>query len=108
MRWHVELNENGTPVRVEHVDDEGVATTTVRELAAETHGGHARASTDEIERALGRLADEGLGDVVPGVERSFEINEGVSVVVVGLEDADTDDQCARCRRNGIATTGSPR
>lgn len=22
MRWHVELNENGTSLRVEHVDDE--------------------------------------------------------------------------------------
>lgn len=54
MRWHVELNESGTALRIEHVDDGAVALRTAREFAAEAHGGHARASTEEIERALGR------------------------------------------------------
>jgi hypothetical protein len=100
MRWHVELHENGTPLRVEHVDDEDVALSTARELAAEAAGGHARASAEEIERVLGRFAEEGLGEIEPGLEETYDINDGVSVVVAGLEDADTDEDCWKCRQVG--------
>jgi hypothetical protein len=97
MRWHVELNEDGNTLHVEHVDDEQVAMSTARELAAEARGGHSRASADEIERAVGRLADEGIGEVEPGIDRVYEINGDVRVVVAGLADADTNDDCWRCR-----------
>ena len=97
MRWHVELNESGTALRVEHVDDQDIAMSTARELAAEARGGHSRASADEIERTVGRLADEGFGEIAPGDGQIYAINDGVSVVVAGLEDADTDDDCWRCR-----------
>lgn len=97
MRWHVELNEGGTVLRVEHVEDEGIALSTAREFAAQAGGGHSRASADEIERVVGKLADEGLGEIEPGVDRTFAINDGVAVVVAGVEDADTDEDCWRCR-----------
>lgn len=97
MRWHVELNENGTPLQVEHLDDEQVALRTAQELAAEARGGHSRASDEEIERAVGRLADEGLAEIEPGIDQIYDINADVSVVVAGLEDADTDDDCWKCR-----------
>jgi hypothetical protein len=97
MRWHVELNESGTSLRVEHVDDEQVAMSTARELAADARGGHSRASSDEVERTVGRLAEEGLGEVGPGLDRTYAINDNVSVVVAGLPDADTDDDCWKCR-----------
>src|SRR5688572_21933291 len=96
MRWHVELNETGTPLHVEHVDDEDVALSTARELAAEARGGHSRASDEEIERALGRLADEGIEDIEPGLDHAFDINKDVAVIVAGLDDADTDDDCWKC------------
>ena len=96
MRWHVELNENGSPLHVEHVDDEDVALGTARELATEARGGHSRASEDEIERVLGRLAEEGIGEIEPGIDETYEISKGVAVVVAGLEDADTDDDCWKC------------
>jgi hypothetical protein len=97
MRWHVELNESGTSLRVEHVDDENVAMNTARELASEARGGHSRASADEIERTVGRLADERLGEIEPGLDQTYAINDGVSIVVAGLEDADSDDDCWKCR-----------
>jgi hypothetical protein len=97
MRWHVELNENGTVLQVEHVDDEQVALRTAQELAAEARGGHSRASDEQIERAVGRLADEGLGEIEPGIDQTYEVGDAVSVVVAGLEDADTDDDCWKCR-----------
>src|SRR3712207_998321 len=100
MRWHVELNESGTSLRVEHVDDEDIALSTARELAAEARGGHSRASADEIERVLGRLADEGLGEVEPGIDQTFDITRGVSVVVAGLDAADTDEDCWKCAEAG--------
>lgn len=96
MRWHVELSERETPLRVEHVDDEEIALGVARELAAEATGGHARASSAEVERALGRLADEGFVDIEPGIDQTYEINDGVSIVVAGLDDADTDEDCWRC------------
>jgi hypothetical protein len=98
MRFHVELNETGTSLRVEHVDDEQVALSTARELAAEARGGHSRASADEIERVVGQLADEGLSELEPGIDHAFAINGGVAVVVAGLDDADTDDDCWKCRQ----------
>jgi hypothetical protein len=97
MRWHVELNETGTPLRVEHVDDEEVALRTAQELAAEARGGHSRASDAEVERAVGRLADEGLEDVEPGIERPYQLSDRVSVIVAGLDDADVDEDCWKCR-----------
>ncbi len=97
MRWHIELNENGKALQVEHVDDENVALSTARELATQTRGGHSRASSDEVERAVGRLAELGLDDVEPGAEETLDVADGVSVVVAGLEDADTDADCWRCR-----------
>lgn len=97
MRWHVELNETGTSLRVEHLDDEDVALRTARELAAEARGGHSRASADQVERTFGQLADEGLSEIEPGVERTYTINDDVTIVVAGLEDADTDADCWKCR-----------
>lgn len=97
MRWHVELNEGGKSLRVEHVDDPGVAMSTAREFAAQAGGGHARASSDQIERAFGMLADQGLDEVLPGVDRHYDINDNVSVVVAGLDDGDADEDCWKCR-----------
>ena len=97
MRWHVELNETGTSLRVEHVDDENVALRTARELAAEARGGHSRASADEVERTFGRLADEGLEEIEPGIERAYDINDNVRIIVAGLQDADADDDCWKRR-----------
>jgi hypothetical protein len=97
MRWHVELNENGNSLRVEHVEDEDLALSLARELLAEARGGHSRASSDEVERAVGQLADEGLGEIEPGIDRAYGVNDSVSVVVAGLEDSDTDEDCWKCR-----------
>ena len=52
----------------------------------------------EIERVVGQLADEGLSEVEPGIDHAFAINDGVAVVVAGLDDADTDDDCWKCRQ----------
>ncbi len=96
MRWHVELAENGKTLFTEHVDDDGIALSSARQLAAEAHGGHARASADEVERVVGRLAEIGISDLAPGIDRRFDINENVAIVVAGLDDADTDEDCWRC------------
>ena len=96
MRWHVELNENGTSLHVEHLDDEDVALRTAQELAAEAGGGHARASEEQIERPLGRLAEEGITEIEPGIDETYEITKDVAVIVAGLDDGDTDDDCWKC------------
>ena len=98
MRWHVELNEAGTTLHVEHLEDPSLALRRARELATEAAGGHQRASAEEIERAVGRMADEGLDDVMPGDDRDYAINDQVHVVVAGLDENDSDDDCWRCRR----------
>jgi hypothetical protein len=97
MRWHIELNENEKALRIEHVDDESVALSTARELAAEARGGHSRASDEEVERAVGHMAEEGIGEVQPGIDHAFAINDHVRVVVAGIDDADIDEDCWRCR-----------
>ena len=96
MRWHVELNDTGSSLHVEHVDDSGVALNTARELAGSTHGGHKGIPAEDITRVVGQLADEDLADVEPGGERIYEIGGGLSVIVAGLHDADDDQDCWRC------------
>jgi hypothetical protein len=96
MRWHVELNEGGTSLHVEHLDDEDIALSTARELAAEAGGGHSRASEQQIERALGRLAEEGISEIEPGIDQTYDITDGVAVIVAGLDEGDTDDDCWKC------------
>jgi hypothetical protein len=98
MRWHVELNEAGKTLYVEHLEDPKDVLRRARELAAEAVGGHQRASPEEVERAVGRMADEGLDDVMPGVDRAYPINDQVTVVIGGLDENDSDEDCWVCGR----------
>lgn len=96
MRWHVELADTNGSLHVEHVDDEEIALSTARELVATAHGGHRGVPAEEIERVVGELADDDLADVEPGEDRNYEFADGMIVIVAGLDDADTDDDCWRC------------
>ena len=96
MRWHVELNEKGTPLVVEHVDDLDVARDTASELVRETHGGHKSIPEPQVSKAMAEVMDEDYADAEPGQEWTYDIDAGYSVIIAALDDADTDDDCWKC------------
>jgi hypothetical protein len=97
VRWHVELNEKGKTLVVEHVDDVHVARDTASSLVRETHGGHKSIPEPQVAKAMVDVMDEDFADAEAGQEWTYEVADGYSVIVAALDDADTDDDCWKCR-----------
>src|SRR5438552_18608284 len=96
MRWHVELNEKGTPLSVEHVDDIHIARDTAGDLVRETHGGHKSIPEPQVSKAMAEVMDEDFVDAEPGQQWTYDIDAGYSVIVAALDDADRDEDCWKC------------
>jgi hypothetical protein len=104
MRWHVELNDTGTQLHVDHSDDEERARRMMIDLAGSAHGGHKGLTEEHVTRAVGRFAEEDLADIEPGTERVYEIAEGFAILVAALEDVSTPADCWKCNAEASRQT----
>jgi hypothetical protein len=96
VRWHVELNEKGTPLQIEHVDDVYVARDAAAAFVRDIHGGHKSIPEPRVCAARAQGHGHGLRGRRAGQEWAYEIDAGYSVLVAALDDAGTDADCWKC------------